>query len=622
MKIRNVEMKNFRNHKETNMVFKKTNFIIGGNNSGKSSVKGALQLALTGKNDWTGTRNFKDLISHEATEGFVSVEVDGLGIIDRFVREKGSYIELNSSKLPERELEKELKENFNLSFDVIDSVMSSSRFLEMKEAEQKNFLFRLTGGSLDVSKVVTFMDKPSDEAKAVVNKHLSGKVDIDDLDALYSDLFAERRHKKKVRDDLKTKMDISDAVASHSGIDIDAVKRELTDVKEKKNALIKRIAVAKERAKQKKNITKYLTEVKERIKILEEKVDKSIDIAKSEETIFDYITEINSLETKLDAKKEVISVRKSSVKNFEAMLKKLSTPNCPLSDRLVCTADKAPLTKEFESEIVKNKKEIEKASEEVVRINKSLTELKEKKKTIEVQVKLSADLHSLKEQEKSLEKDIKAIKVEDVAHVSSEIEKIDARIEALNKDTNTHQEWVKSKAAFDKLIKDLSLAEKDYSLYEYLVKEFGPKGVKSRILEKIIKPIEKQCNDTLFTLTDGIYSISFDFTNGFDIMIGHKAGMVNVKYLSTSEKLRVGIAIQDVINRLTNARVLLIDDGDILDKKNAKLLRELLEKIEPNYDSIFVIATMSLAEAKDIFESVEDSAIYFIEDGRVESVCM
>ena len=109
------------------------------------------------------------------------------------------------------------------------------------------------------------MDKPSDEAKQW-SKTLINKVDIDDLDALYSDLVKKRVRRSETT--LKQRW-IFQMQSLNSGIDIDAVKRELTDVKEKKNALLRELLLLKKGNK--KNITKYLTEVKERIKILEEK---------------------------------------------------------------------------------------------------------------------------------------------------------------------------------------------------------------------------------------------------------------------------------------------------------------------------------------------------------------
>ena len=39
MKIQSLELKNFRNHADTFLIFDKVNYITGSNNSGKSTIK-------------------------------------------------------------------------------------------------------------------------------------------------------------------------------------------------------------------------------------------------------------------------------------------------------------------------------------------------------------------------------------------------------------------------------------------------------------------------------------------------------------------------------------------------------------------------------------------------------
>ena len=90
-----------------------------------------------------------------------------------------------------------------LTPEVINCVMDSSKFLDMKPSEQKDFLFRLTGAVLGPEQIIDYMNEPSEEAKEKVLKVVSPKVTIEMLDGVYKAFYDERRYKKKRRNDLR-----------------------------------------------------------------------------------------------------------------------------------------------------------------------------------------------------------------------------------------------------------------------------------------------------------------------------------------------------------------------------------------------------------------------------------
>lgn len=618
MKIRGVGLKNFRNHKDSHLVLGKKNLVVGDNNSGKSSIKGAIELALTGRSDWTGSRNLRELIYHGKDEAVVEVEVDRLGILEREIRTTGNRVRLNGSVLPDKELEKELQDNFKINYNILGSIISSSEFLNLRPAEQKDFLFNLTGATLTVEKIIEFMEEPSLAAIEKIDEHLTGTVDIDQLDTIYKEFTNERRFKRKVRDDYKSKLELMEIVPSSSGVDIEKVKKAAQAFESGKRILVGERATIKEKENQKKRIMSYIEDADKKINILSKKVDEKIDIAGAEELVFDLITKENSIEKDLEIHRNNVSIRGQNIKTFESMLKKLSTSSCPLSDQLVCNTDKTPLISEFEKEINENKKELEKSLKEGKKLKEQSLSINKEKKHIEDQIKIVTDLDEAKERKAKLEKDLSEIKIESTETIDKGIKKYDEKLEGLSQKIRAHETWVKERKTYEKMLKELAEAEEEFKLYEYLVQEFGPKGVKSRILEKIIKPIEKHCNQTLSVLTDSIYTIHFDFTNGFDLVINHKSGIVKSNLLSSSEKLRIGIVIQDAINSITGAKLLIIDDAEIMDERNRKLLVNLLEKIEANYDTIIIIATMNKEECELLYDELkEDYSVFEVEDGAV-----
>ena len=286
MKIQCLELINFRNHTNNFLVFDKVNYIVGKNNSGKSTIKGALQYAITGENEWAPSgRQTKNLIKHGEEVAAVEIEIEGLGLIKRTIRNSGSLLEVNNNKLPNRELEKELYDYFKLTNDTINCVMMSSKFLNMKPAEQKDFLFRLTNATLTPKQIIEFMDSPSEKAKEEILKRFKGRVTIDELDRIYKKFFDDRRLKKKERDRLANQLEAVSEVPEDSGVDVALTTKKLKEQVKKRDELLRKVAVIDERIRQKERLEKSLEHLDQKIKKLDERLDKSIVVSEAEEIL-------------------------------------------------------------------------------------------------------------------------------------------------------------------------------------------------------------------------------------------------------------------------------------------------------------------------------------------------
>ena len=620
MKIRCLELKNFRNHENTFMDFNKVNFIIGSNNSGKSSIKGGLQYAITGENEWAPNGRFaKNLIRYGEKEASAEVEIEGLGLVKRTIRNNGSVVELNNNKLPNRELEKEIYTDLELTNDVINCVIESSRFLRMSPSEQKDFLFRLTNAVLTPEQIVNFMSEPSEEAKKIVLDKIKKRVLIEDLDKLYKYFFEERRFKKRELKNLQTKLEtIMEKVADESDVDIVLTTKQLEEQVSKRDLLLKRIAVISERENHKNRLIRILEDIERQIKKIEDRLDKSIDVSKAEETLFSLVTEVNNLELEMERYKTTYNTLNVQTKSLKSMLPKLLTTQCPLSEKITCRTDKSPLIEEMQKQIEENEKVMNDSKKQYRKLKKELDNITNKRKEIELQLKLAADLEDLSDRKNNIIKELEGIKIEDKSSLEAEFSKCELEIKKLEEDIKKHNEWVRARDVYEKLRKDFVKTRNEVKLYEYLVEEFSPKGVKQRILKKIIGPIQKYCNETLSTLTEGEYRIEFSFEDQFDIMIQNTTGKVSYRLLSSSEKLRIGVVIQDAINSLTNARLLIVDDVEMLDGNNFELFMEFIEEIEDRYDTIMVIATGD----KYLMYAIKEKGykVFKVKDGVVQEI--
>lgn len=619
MKIQSLELINFRNHTKTFMTFGKVNYITGVNNSGKSTIKGAIQYALTGETEWVSSKQSKDLIMHGKEEASVEVGIDRLGLVKRIINNAGVTVMLNDNKLPARELEKEIYEDLKLTPEVIDCVINSSKFLDMKPSEQKDFLFKLTGAVLGPEQIIDYMNEPSEEAKEKVLKVVSPKVTIEMLDGVYKAFYDERRYKKKEKERLEKGLELMGEVPPVvDEMELLKLEKLLEAATTEREELMRKAAVINEQIKQKKWLEESLKEVEKKIKTLDEKLDKSIVISDTEEALFGCVTEMNSLEKEIEACRATYNSLNGENKSLKAMLPRLSTTRCPLSERLVCKTDKSSLIKELEAQIEANEKEIANLKDKESSLQKQYNALKEKKENLEQQIDLYAKMEELQKNKEKIVKILSSIKIEDESKLNKEVEKCDKKIRELDARRQTYNERVKVRKEYENLKREFDKVSKEVELYEYLVSEFSPKGVKQRILKKIIDPIQDHCNKILSILTGSAYSLRFSFDENFDILIKNRSGEVSYRMLSNSEKLRLAIVLQDAINNLTNAGVLFVDNTEILDETNFDLFKQLISKIKDNYESIFVITTGDKTSAGLL--KGDDAKVFYIEDGNVSEV--
>jgi ABC-type proline/glycine betaine transport system ATPase subunit len=75
----------------------------------------------------------------------------------------------------------------------------------------------------------------------------------------------------------------------------------------------------------------------------------------------------------------------------------------------------------------------------------------------------------------------------------------------------------------------------------------------------------------------------------------------------------VGVAFQYVLAKLAEARLLLIDEADLLDPSNRTALIDFLLEIQPDFDTIIIFATSQKAKPSPIPEI----QIWWLESGRI-----
>ena len=96
----------------------------------------------------------------------------------------------------------------------------------------------------------------------------------------------------------------------------------------------------------------------------------------------------------------------------------------------------------------------------------------------------------------------------------------------------------------------------------------------------------------------------------------YKETLIPYALLSKSARYRTVIAFQFALAVLSGARIMMIDEGDILDPPNRANLIDFLLAVRQDFDIILVFATSDHADPSPIPEL----AVWWLQDGMVSPV--
>ncbi|MDD3654123.1 MAG: AAA family ATPase [Desulfotomaculaceae bacterium] len=163
-----------------------------------------------------------------------------------------------------------------------------------------------------------------------------------------------------------------------------------------------------------------------------------------------------------------------------------------------------------------------------------------------------------------------------------------AEAEALADRIKAHRQALAQAEALDRESRELAAALAEYEL---LVKAFGPDGIRRSALARSLGPFTARVNENLAVLTDGAYAV--EFAPDLSPIVRHAGATVPARLLSTSEQLRIGIAIQEAIAAHLDLRFLAIDGADLLDQDNRdRLTGFVLERAAASeFDQVLVFST-------------------------------
>lgn len=587
VKITNARITNFK--KISNLEFRpgQVNVILGPNGTGKSSILQALRYGLTGNSP-------QDPIGCKADRAIVEMSFPDIGVLKRTLGFSKNEVRLNGKVTTQKSINDLFYRQTGATAETASLLTSAEVVSNLSSGDLSSYFMdnNLLNVAVNFDLLLSFC-KLTEEGKAELQKHFGDQpFQMGDIDRVWNEAKARRKVLKQEVKEAEIRSKGNGNQIEESAEEIEIQLRELM----KKQAELQAAKNNYEQVCQQRN--KALHEI--------ERIQKKIGVVLSppDTSEFDKIdSEIGSLEEELTNLKGFLATVYETGVRVSNIIKELETPTCPISPKLICTTDKSPIRSELNDALLKARAEYSNQRNRITLLERKRNDLKQKRKVLESQITEFQNQEILRKQMEYLKGNLP----EEPPKPSEEIKEVTKRVELIN-----------NKRAL--IIQNLIAAEysdlyrkksKELAVYEEIVRELDPKnGIRQKVLEHSLKPLEEYFNNELVHLLPG-YRVRLDCSNGFYIHISNGEREFDAsKSASSGEKSRIWFILMDLINALTPYRILIYDNTDSMDSPSLSRLLNMLnsEEVRNRYDHIF-LSMIDYDEVADKLEKMPEITV-------------
>lgn len=577
MKISSIEIENFKGIKNMALKPKHVNVFLGRNGSGKSAILSAIAFALTGK--------IKPEYIRQGTEALsVTLMFEDGTSIKRTRTHKETLVRCNGKRTTGKSVNQFLKEKLGADGTTYEALCGIDY---LKSLSSKD----LSGLFLSILPMKVSLDKFCQIADAICREEFFSDMDKDtkkylkeilkedifgmpEMTAAYKIAFEERRNEKVVVKNLISRSEFKKELPKESEEDL---KKELNRIAESEAAMKN----YKKQLKLYENSAKQADVVKMKKDQLEENLKAYQNVTKPDEK--------KREQAEIDKKKfeDAIKKRQDLIGRFESnndllrrTLQSLDQPICPISSKLICTTDKSGLKEEFQKMLKRNEDYVNEQKDFIERCEEQI----EKRNQIIDKYNQYLLLFSKKE---NLETQIKNLIIPEILPKPEPMEE---------KDYESLKEEVHKKMAIYGEYKGVLEAQKEFEVENKRLKTLEiavrvldvKKGVPMEILKVALANFESAANKKATSIKQEL-QLSISYNDGINILAKTKDhnGFLPLDVISTGEYTLVAFLLMDIINQITDAKYLVIDNMDALDTENTKMFIDMLNK-ESSYEHIFI----------------------------------
>lgn len=579
MKIAKIIINNFRGITTETLLPDKINVLLGHCGTGKSSTMDAIKWGLTGKIT-------KEDIRYDSPEASIKIIFDdGTSIMRTHSAKATNYV--NEKVATEKATNEFIENKFGCSISSIEAMCGASFFKSLSKKDLKSFIIDILPIKASFSKIVELSDDLDEEKISFIKEYLEDEVSLADIDAAYKAVFDGRKVKKQVLKNLQEKSKFTKDLPDVTKEELLKRQGEIALLEAKVNDYKKNLERYNKSLKIRENAEKQLADMKNKLhqyKDIKQPVEADLQLAIQEKQLFiDAIANANN----------TIAIMKANVELMQRTLDSLDKPVCPISERIVCTADKSGLREELISLVEMNNKELANGYNFIVRCNEQVDKRDEIINSYNNQ--LIAWNNKI-----NLENTINAFALPEVLDKPEEVNG-DFAEEKLQIQ-NMLNVWYE-KDASDQAAKNIEETVHKVNLYDFAVKFFSANGIKSKLLEKAVDPLQKMIDEKTQSLRKG-FKISLMTEEEFDITISPRTGeVVPLNKISAGEFIVTAYILMSVVSQITGVSILMMDNLDNLDSDAARQLMLLLDADE-NFNTI-ILASVDHPDIIDAISEVD-----------------
>lgn len=577
MKICQIEINDFRGISKLSTAPEQVNVLLAPCGAGKTSFLKAVCFGITGAVK-------EDDIRRGALQTSVIIRWEDGTYIER-IRKKGETVaKCCGKRTSAKSVNQFLKEKLGADVSIYGAMCGIDYFKSLSRKDLTSLFLSILPLSITFDRLWEFVEgmgefhAAQDERKFLKEQFPEGgSFGLKEIDEVYHRFFKWRTEQKAVLKSLKAKAEFSGILPEESK---DALSERLYRIAkaESETEMYQRSMDSWiKNQEQREKAVKKKREIEARLK------NEFTDAVKPDEGVLEKARKDKAAFEEAVAKaQKAVAVFEENIRLFQRTMDSLGKPVCPISENLICTTDKRGVMGELKEALLTNEEEkreyesfILRCREQIGQRDKIISDyqaalLKYSRK--ELLEKQAAGFIIPEETEKPI-KITAADYGEERKEISRKLSQWDA-----------YETAQSAKAEYDRKAEEVRLLEFAVSVLDVKT------GIRSKLVERAIGPIEKMCNEKAVGLWKG-YRMKFDCSEGIVPYISSpkSQGFIPVGASSTGEFMMAAYLLMAVINKVSDTRYLMIDNLDGLDRECAKsFLEMLIEDAAGMFDNIFV----------------------------------
>ena len=300
----------------------------------------------------------------------------------------------------------------------------------------------------------------------------------------------------------------------------------------------------------------------------------------------------------------------SAKQDLDTAIENISKPICPLSDKIVCTVDKRPVTKELDE---KRDKLIEDYKTQRSFYEQTLANIKEYENRYAQMAFENQQFILMQEKQQEKERLLaQKIEIPEKPEETNSLERITQELQYLQSQMPIVENYSKK----DTYLNNIEKLTKKLEDYQALYVAFSPKGeVKEKITSYYLEEFAEPCNEKAGKLFPGM-KLKFITQDGVKVLTDPNGSGEYLEFnsLSGGEQASVMFLLVSMLSSLSGMGIIILDELSVLDDNTFENLIRILKENSNEYDMCLI----ALVDHADMIKTLNKHEIPILSVNKTE----